>query len=227
MKIIELIQRVQSLYSKGVQSDDSRLTSRHIYNKLISSNNFLTNKKLSKNINLSDNYYYNLKIEIENSPLFKDICILPATCNISKSICQIPDVQIFKNKYIIKFISSLDGEVKFNYIDFNNLKYLSGNKYTKNKQWYFIKDKYIYFIHSYKMKKVIINAYFKDITQALTYNCNDDYKCIDILEQEFPTDDDMIEPIIELTLKELVSEFSVIREDLTNDNKDSLLQNSK
>ena len=32
----EVIQRIQSLYSKGVQSDDSRLRPRHIYNKLLS-----------------------------------------------------------------------------------------------------------------------------------------------------------------------------------------------
>ena len=35
MKIGEIIQRIQSLYSKGVESDDTRLMSRHIYNKLL------------------------------------------------------------------------------------------------------------------------------------------------------------------------------------------------
>ena len=35
MKIKEIIQRVQSLYSKGVQSDDTRLSDRHIYNKMV------------------------------------------------------------------------------------------------------------------------------------------------------------------------------------------------
>ena len=36
MKVHEIIQRVQSLYSKGCQSDDSRLSPRHIYSKLVS-----------------------------------------------------------------------------------------------------------------------------------------------------------------------------------------------
>ena len=31
----EIIQRIQSMYSKGVESDDSRLRPRHIYNKLL------------------------------------------------------------------------------------------------------------------------------------------------------------------------------------------------
>ena len=35
MLVKELVQRIQSLYSKGVQSDDTRLSSPHIYNKLI------------------------------------------------------------------------------------------------------------------------------------------------------------------------------------------------
>ena len=33
MKIGEIVTRVQSLYSKGVASDDSRLSNRLIYNK--------------------------------------------------------------------------------------------------------------------------------------------------------------------------------------------------
>ena len=39
MIIGDIIQRIQSLYSKGVQSDDTRLKSRHIYNVLITNRN--------------------------------------------------------------------------------------------------------------------------------------------------------------------------------------------
>ena len=35
MKIGEIVTRVQSLYSKGVASDDSRLSNRLIYNKML------------------------------------------------------------------------------------------------------------------------------------------------------------------------------------------------
>ena len=49
MKTEELIQRVQSLYSKGVQSDDSRLTSRHIYNKLTTVRAKLVTEEAKKN----------------------------------------------------------------------------------------------------------------------------------------------------------------------------------
>ena len=35
MEVGKIVQRIQSLYSKGVESDDTRLMSRHIYNKLL------------------------------------------------------------------------------------------------------------------------------------------------------------------------------------------------
>ena len=46
MKLGDLIQRVQSMYSHGVQSDDSRLSGRHIYSKLVSARARLIEKEL-------------------------------------------------------------------------------------------------------------------------------------------------------------------------------------
>lgn len=48
MLIKEVIQRIQALYSKGVKSDDSRLSSRHIYSKLKSTRGRLLYEKVNK-----------------------------------------------------------------------------------------------------------------------------------------------------------------------------------
>ena len=48
MKIGEIAQRVQSLYSRGVESDDTRLMQRHIYNKLLTTRAKLISEQAKK-----------------------------------------------------------------------------------------------------------------------------------------------------------------------------------
>ncbi len=45
----EAIQRVQSMYSKGVQSRSSRLSARHIYSALITARSILIKQQSNKN----------------------------------------------------------------------------------------------------------------------------------------------------------------------------------
>ena len=228
MKSQELIQRVQSLYSKGVQSDDTRLSSRHIFNKLTTVNNSLIFKKLARGESLSNNFYLTLNLNVIPSEIFEDLCLDPVTCNIYRTECEIPKIQFFKNKPLVKSLVSLDGFVKFNYTTFENAKYLKGNKFTHNKQWYFFKDGYIYFIHSMKMKKIRLTAIFENVEKVFTYTCNSNYNnCVDMTDIDFPTDDDLVDVIIQASIQELIGMFMQSREDLTNDNKDSLIQNSK
>ena len=53
MLIKEIVQRIQSLYSKGVQSDDSRLSDRHIYNKMITVRSKLISQQHNKKQKIS------------------------------------------------------------------------------------------------------------------------------------------------------------------------------
>ena len=48
MYIKEVIERIQSLYSKGVSSDESRLSDRHVYNKVLSVRMQLLSQQLKK-----------------------------------------------------------------------------------------------------------------------------------------------------------------------------------
>jgi len=60
MTIKEIIQRVQSLYSKGVQSDDVRLEDRHIYNKMITVRSKLISQEAKKRQKINQwNYQIN------------------------------------------------------------------------------------------------------------------------------------------------------------------------
>src|ERR1044072_643428 len=57
MLIEEAIQRLQSPYSKGVQSKDSRLTSRHIYSCLLTGRGTIIKRMYNANQYVSQNNY--------------------------------------------------------------------------------------------------------------------------------------------------------------------------
>ena len=69
----EIIQRVSSLYSKGVQNNDVRLMKRHIYNKLITSRNILIVNQSNKRQRISLECYQTLSC-IEMSEVNKTDC---------------------------------------------------------------------------------------------------------------------------------------------------------
>ena len=121
---------------------------------------------------------------------------------------------------------SLDGNVKLNRISFNQVKYIAGNRFTANKMWYFFKDNYIYFLNIGKMRTFRISAIFEDMIEAQTFSCEMN-NCIDVRELEFKTDDTIIDKVITTSFNELINIFPKMREDLTNDSKDSIIQQSK
>ena len=51
--------------------------------------------------------------------------------------------------------------------------------------------------------------------------------CISPLDMDFPIDGDLIDTLVEMSVNELLVLFSQIREDLTNDTKDSIIEESK
>lgn len=222
MEIREIIQRIQSLYSKGVHSDDTRLRNRHIYNKLVSVNNFLLKRELENGKKISDNAYSILDCQSLVEDTITDChCFEDPFCKVFRTKCEIPEITYLNNKPLIKSVTSIDGSVIFNYVDFEKIKYISGNKYTNKNPYFFIKNNYFYFLNINKIRVVRIVALFKNPVEVYTYNCDNKIEdCIDIYSKEFPTDEKLIEPIIELTVKELVEMFSQIQQDLTNDNID-------
>ena len=75
MKIGEIVQRVQSLYSKGVHSDDSRLSARHIYNKLLTVRARLISQEAKKKQKISQWNYQTIScIELIKVPAHECPC---------------------------------------------------------------------------------------------------------------------------------------------------------
>lgn len=230
MLIKEAIQRVQSLYSKGVQSDDSRLSARHIYSKLKSSRARLIKQKLDKNQIISN---WNTQIlpcvEMELAPQHECPCLPPIGCKILKSKYPLPKPLNSRNRQLIIYVTSIDGSTIYAETTWTEKKYKKANKYTANKLDYYIKNDYLYLTHKGGPKVVTVAGVFEDPVEAagFTSYCEGAINCLEPLDSEFPIDEDQTDTLIEMATKELVVLFSQNKEDLTNDSKDSVVENAK
>jgi len=224
MKIREAIDRVQSLYSKGAASDDTRLSSRHIYSKLKSARSFLLNRELNKNKKLSErNIEY-----LECIPLIKALpyecpCIPKLGCTILRTECKIPKFVSSNLGDYITSVTSIDGEYAFSPTTFEDKKYKAYNKYTKDSIDFFTKNDYLYVTSKEIIPAITLAGIFDDTTD---FNCNSCCEnsvaegCEDVRDKEFRVDSYLAEPIIEMSVMELIKLFNSSPEDIENDSKD-------
>lgn len=227
MKVIEIIQRVQSLYSKGAQSDSSRLTPRHIYNKMLTVRTKLLSEKAKKKQKISDwNYQVIQCIEMIDVPKYDCPCVPMEGCKVKRSKHKIPRVLTDYNGSLIDYVMTIDTYEKFDYTNRNEMLYSMGNKYTSNKKRYLIEDEYLYAYGKDIPVIVRMRAVFEDpiATYQLSEMCkepNSDKCGLDIFEMDFPIDGDQVDLLVEFAVQELVVLFSQNQEDLTNDNTDT------
>lgn len=229
MVVGELIQRVQSLYSKGAQSDDSRLMSRHIYNKMLSTRGLLIFNKINKKQFISKWNYTMLPcvelIEVSGSDC---PCIPAPGCKVLRSKYKLPKPVNSINGYIIDAVMSIDGSTIFHEVSYKRQNWRKGDKYTSAKPDYFIKDDYLYITSTRKLKAVTVIGLFADPIEAENYpSYCDDVKTENTVtcstnprELEFPIDEEMIDALIELTVQEISSGFTLGNEDVRNDSRD-------
>ena len=239
MTIGEVIQRVQSLYSKGAQSDDSRLTSRHIYNKALTIRSRLISQQAKKKQKVSQwNYQTITCAELIEAEAHECPCLPPIGCKILRTKFPLPEPMTDLNSHLIQSVTSLDGNIIFSEINWLEKKYKSANKYTGNKPDYYIRgerEKYIYITIKKEVPIVVaITGLWEDPLKAEQFtnfcNCAEEEVPVDCespLDKEFPMDLDMIDTLVEMSVKELVLLFSQSTEDKTNDSKDSVTEQTR
>lgn len=225
MKLFEIIQRVQSLYSKGVQSDDSRLSARHIYNKLLTVRTRLLSQKSKQKQKVSDWSYQVIPcIEMIEVSEHDCPCAPPTACTVKRSKYKIPRVLTDYNRNLIDYVMTIDGGDKFDFTTKSELLHINGNKYTALKRRYIISDEYLYAYGKDVPKLLQMRALFEDPVKAsefISYCPSETADCMDIFDIEFPMDGDMVDVAIEFTVKELVDYFKQNIEDQTNDTRDN------
>lgn len=223
----KIIQRIQSGYSKGVQSSDSRLTARHIYNKFLTVRARLFYEKSNKKQKISDWNYQTLNcVELIEVPAHQCPCVPPVGCEVLRSKNKLPRPITNMNAHLIKAVTSITGENIYSEITLKEKQYKKGNKYTSNKPDYFIEDGYLYTTHikgSPRILKVVMLP--GDPLEARQFEsyCDDCPECVDCespLDMDFPIDDEMGEALIEIAAIELIKEFEDRREDKVPNSED-------
>lgn len=231
MELKQIIDRIQSLYSKGTPSDDTRLSDRLIYNKLITLRSKYISLMAKKKQKISQWNYQTIdcveliKVTTHNCP-----CLPPIGCEILRTKYELPSVMTDLNKHLIQSVTSIEGSLIFSEIPFKDAKYKRHNKYTSTKPDFFIKDDYLYLIgldkDMRKLKYITIIALFEEPLEALKYPtaCGEDKSlCLSPLDEDFPIDLQMLDAIVAEVNAELLDIYSMTQHDVSNNTDDSVI----
>ncbi len=236
MLTAEVIQRIQSLYSKGIQSDDTRLSRRHIYNKLCSVRSRLLTMKANKKQKISD---FNIQVlpcvELIEASKSECPCFIEIGCKVLRTKSKLPKPLMGLNNHLITAVTSIDGSIVYPQTSWKGLQFKKGGKYTKSKAEYYIKNNYLYLTDKNGPEVITIMGVFDNPSEVDKFPsaCNKDINgnqlpnCTSPLDKEFPLDGDLIDVAIEMSVQELIQIFNSNIEDLTNDTKDSVNEQSK
>lgn len=229
MTIGEIVQRIQSLYPKGVNSDDSRLTNRHIYNKLLTVRARIISQEAKKKQRISQwNYQFIPCIELISIDKSECPCLPPTGCEILRSKYKLPKPLSGLSGNLIHSVTTVDKSTKIDEISINAINFQKGNKYTNKKLNYFIQNGYLYISTPTNLKTISLYGLFEDPVEVKLFsslckeNCNDCKNCIKYQEEIFPVDNELIDAMIELSVNELIHIFNQSVEDRNNDSKDRL-----
>jgi hypothetical protein len=219
----EAIQRVQSLYSKGVQSKDSRLTDRHIYSCLCTSRSTILQQKSNKDQFISTWNYQTLPcVPLELAPLHECPCA-PQGITMLRSKERIPKIISGIDSTLMLSLSTLDNSLSFDYKEFDTFKYTKGRKYTSTKPFYFFRNGYVYLGNIKTIPAIPVVGMFHDPVEAYLYpSCEECEECLckEPYDMEFPIDGELLKPIVEMTYQETLQIFSQMKEDRSNNASD-------
>lgn len=223
----ELIERIQSLHSKGVSSDDSRLSGRHIYSVLKSTRNYLITQQVKKRQVISDwNYVVLPCVELIKVPSHDCPCIPNLGCQVYRTKFMLPKILTDLNKHLIKWVMSIDSGKMISETSREAYIYSSGNKMTGQNPQYILENGYLFLYGKDIPRLLKIKLLPENIDDAYTFpsycECVDcEEECVGIQDKPFPIDSDMIKPLIEMSIVELLEWFSKGDEDNTNDTSDT------
>jgi hypothetical protein len=238
MRLGNIIDRIQEgFYSKGVKSDDSRLSSRLIYSKILSARAKLLEQTSNKKQFISQNMMQTLScIELIEAEKHECPCAPPRGCKILRTSIPLPSPLASLNGHMIQSVTSITGEIVYPETTWETIKYQKGNKYTANKPSYFIRSGYLYITHKKGPRIITITAAFNDPIEAMEFGsyceecneCGDKIdNCLSYMDLDFPLQQSVSDTIVTICINELVAIFLQSQEDVTNNSRDSRVEQTK
>lgn len=209
MKVGELIERVQNFYIKGGITDDTDLTNRLVYSKMLTVRDRLLSQEIKKKQRVSNWSYQTLPcVKLVLVAAHECPCIYPVGCEVLRSQFKLPRIIVGLVEEAIKSVSSIEKSIKIDRIAINAVNSQKGNKYTSQKANFFIHDEYLYITTNTGIKVVTVLGLFSDPVEASRYkqycdDCTDCADCIDYMEEEFPFDANLADGLVELVIAEV------------------------
>lgn len=203
MTLIHHISAVRAIIANGPTSKDTPFSDRLIAHFLQITRAFLLERKADKYRYISDQTFQSVCLDLELGS-FHNCCDTPdLNCNILKSVIKIPKLLSARWGNFIQ-VMDFNGNVISEFNQTNN-KYSSHGILTTTLGW-FMHDGYLYIINNKKLEKVLLNALFTNPTEISQINCANgtSSNCDDYGTEEFPIDEDLIEPMYKATLEFLL-----------------------
>lgn len=206
MKIGELIYTIQSIYNKGSVANETRLRNRLVLSKINSAYAHVIEKEFKERMyDISKWNYFDVPcMEVIESSISECGCYIPDTC-IYRTKEKIAKPMEVSGKTFFGQIMTLDGELRFNLVKFESVKYVKSNKYASRIAYE--RNDYIYFIVKKNMSRFITFSYIpENIVEAIKMKyCSSNKKqqnalCIDIYNEEFPIELKYIERVIDIAI---------------------------
>jgi hypothetical protein len=219
----KIIETIQSKYSRGVASDDTALSSRLIYSKMLAIRNFLLAGQAKKKQKIGDINYSLLHsvemIEVSSS----ELSCVPLNCTLFKSKHPIPSPLSDLNNHLFSYVMNLERTIRYDEVDFTENLYASGNKYTKDKPRFIFENSHLYLTHnSPKLLKVRYLSSDPVKTELMNNYCDEGVDCdFNIYNVIFPLESDLVRVLEQMVYQELVAIFLGTPSDENNDNNDN------
>lgn len=229
MKIVEIINEVTQLYDRGTASSSSRLRWRFVYNHMKIVRSRLIHNKLEKQKKLDpSNYTFIPCIKLEVVPFMECPCVVPGNCILLKSKSKLPKLMNHRHIDSIDFVSALDGSKIFSEVPLNTARDKrlmdDGNKYAGNDDTFFRQNGYLYFKVEDRLSFVSVNILLEDPVSYMSMEaCTSPQNvsaCYPLYDMEFNIDSEMVHPLIQLTVNEIMQIFPKIKQDEKNNSKE-------
>jgi len=222
----EYSSEVKSIISRGPSSDDLRTSDREIYQKLKKVRSFILKQQFEKGRVIHPDNYISVCLELE--VVENDECeCMDSDCYVLRTKDEIPQILSSKKSMfglIMEPVTTTEGVQLF----FTNYHRKLFDQYRKRKDvrnrfgWY-IRNKRLYVTSSTLLKYIVINAVWHDPVTLATLACSGEGNaCYDPLLEDFPLDPDLIKPVIDMVVEELLNVKYSLPQDLSNNAKEEL-----
>lgn len=227
MLLGELINRIKTIMSKGVSSDDFSYSDRFIYSVIRTYRSSILKKMADNNKYISDaNYSNSVCLKLAYDSLFECPCVADTDCKYPTSVYALPSI-ISSSYGLLGEIRTVDG-LKLDHINLDESRW---NQYSRTKKstsgFFFHNSKLVVVGHS-RLKIAVVRAVWNNpLALADIPQCNDsgddepNNMCYSPLQQEFPLEESLIIDLLNLTYTELIKLGLSVRRDLTNDSQDN------